>query len=289
MTLPVFIPHWNRPERCAAAVDALLAQGIPVHLVVLDNASLPAERERLDQLVAGRATIVELPANLGFGPAANVGLRNWLARGEGEFAVVAAHDALPEPPCLERLAQALRDHANAGIVSADTGFPHAARFSGWRGPWLPNHPRGHGFEPQDFPHGTLLMLRRACAEQVGLFDERFFAYGDEIELGLRARRRGWDVGVVWGAMVTNPERSVPSAVASYLQVRNALVLVREWKGVGWAAWRTLVSLGNTVRLGVLRSRRPAAFSTTARFRAIRDAWTNTLGPPPAGRRAGEAP
>lgn len=279
--VPVFMPHWNRPDECAASLDTLLAQTVPVRVTVLDNASDAGARDQLAACASERVSLRWLDRNLGFGPAANVALREWLASGEGEWAAIAAHDARLAPDCIERLVEALRAHPRAGIVSAEQGFPHAARFSGWRGPWLPPHPRGAGFEAQDFPHGTLLMVRRACAEQIGLFDERYFAYGDEMEWGLRARRVGWDVGIVWGAMVRNPGRSVASPVASYLQVRNALVLVKEWKGPLWLAWRSGISLANTVRLQVLPSRRPAAFSGSARLRAIADAWIGRLGPPPA--------
>ena len=44
-----------------------------------------------------------------------------------------------------------------------------------------------GWEPVDYPHGTLLLARRACLEDVGLFDERYFSYCEEADLGLRAR------------------------------------------------------------------------------------------------------
>ena len=36
-----------------------------------------------------------------------------------------------------------------------------------------------------------MLFRRECLEDVGLFDERYFAYGDEMEIGLRAARHGW--------------------------------------------------------------------------------------------------
>ena len=38
-----------------------------------------------------------------------------------------------------------------------------------------------GFEYSGYPHGTLMLVRRACAEQVGIFDERYFAYCEESE------------------------------------------------------------------------------------------------------------
>ena len=290
--MPVFIPHWNRAESCARTVAAFRAQTVAVHIVILDNASRTAERARFTELVGETVELRRMPRNLGFGPALNVGLREWLATGDGEFAVLAAHDALPDSQCVQHLLATLRGRPDIGIASAVSGFPHAARHTGLRGPYLPHHAVGTGFEAQDFPHGTLLAVRRACLAQVGLFDERFFAYGCEIELGLRARRAGWVVGAVWEARVGNPERGVSSATASYLQVRNALLISREESGVGWALVRTAMTLANTVRLAAQPAARPAAFSIGSRLRAVRDAWGGRFGPPPvsvSGDSAGSAP
>jgi N-acetylglucosaminyl-diphospho-decaprenol L-rhamnosyltransferase len=50
--------------------------------------------------------------------------------------------------------------------------------------------------------GTCLILRRTCIEQVGLFDEQFGSYVEDVDLGLRAREAGWSV------------RKIPEARAS---------------------------------------------------------------------------
>ncbi len=276
----VFIAHRDRPESCARSVRAFLAQQVIVEIRVLDNGSAGDAIARLDSLLGGSAQVERLDKNLGFGAALNVGLLRWLAGASGSYAVVAAHDAIPHAGCLARLVEAMEERPKAGIVSAEVGFPHIARFTGWRGPYLPFHPRGNGFEPQDFPHGTLMMFRRECLEQIGAFDERYFAYGEEMDIGLRAWHRGWQVGVVWGAVVDNPERSVPSAAAAYLQLRNALLLVKVWKGRGWALVRSFVSFANTLRLLIWKSHRPSAFSFRARLTAIADCWLGRYGAPP---------
>jgi GT2 family glycosyltransferase len=168
-----------------------------------------------------------------------------------------------------------------GIVSAEYGVGHITRFNGLKGPYLVSHPRGQGFEPQAFPHGTLMMFRRKCLEEIGVFDEQYFAYGDEMDIGLRARKYGWEVGVVWGAKVDNPGCSVPSAAASYLQVRNAILLVKKWKGWHWALMRSLFFGANGFRLFFLKSKQPVIFSARAWFMAIKDAWFGYYGAPPA--------
>src|SRR3546814_11219572 len=74
-----------------------------------------------------------------------------------------------------------------------------------------------------FAHRTLLL-------EVGLFDERYFAYCEEADLALRAKAQGWETGLVRGAIVVNPHMGTPSRTVDYLQLRNTLLLVREHSG-----------------------------------------------------------
>jgi len=113
-----------------------------------------------------------------------------------------------------------------------------------------------------------------------LFDERYFAYGDEHEIGLRARRQNWKVSVVWGAVVLNPGTWTASRTRSYLFARNSLLLIRTYAGWGWAALRVLLMLPNTLRMLVMPPQREYAFSATARMLAIRDFLLGRYGPPP---------
>ena len=75
-----------------------------------------------------------------------------------------------------------------------------------------------------------MLARRECLAEVGLFDERYFAYCEEAELALRAKRAGWQVGVVRGAEVRNTDVGSRAAVVDYLQLRNTLLMVREHSG-----------------------------------------------------------
>ena len=75
----------------------------------------------------------------------------------------------------------------------------------WIGTYLAPREVADGWEDAAYPHGTLMVLRRACLEDIGVFDERYFAYSEEADLALRASRAGWAVGIVWGAVVRNRE------------------------------------------------------------------------------------
>jgi N-acetylglucosaminyl-diphospho-decaprenol L-rhamnosyltransferase len=274
-SVTVVLVHRGRPRRCLDALAALDRQGVEVRPVVVDNGSPAADIEAI-RAGAPAAEIVCLGANTGYGPAANVGLRRWLDGAGGDWVAVAPDDALPEPGCLATLLASVRDRPRAGIVSAEYGSGHeyAPTVDRVLGPYMRAVARSSGFEPADFGHGTLLCMRRACLEEIGLFDEEFFAYCEEADLGLRARAAGWDVGFVWGAVVANGDPSA-SAVRVYLELRNTLRLVEKHFGRGPA--RTRLRIARAVWLaGMLRRRH----LSDAQRLAIADYRAGRFGSPP---------
>jgi N-acetylglucosaminyl-diphospho-decaprenol L-rhamnosyltransferase len=279
--LTAVVVHRGRPDSCVATGRLLLEQGVD-HLVVVDNGSTSGDLRAVRAGLPG-AAVLELDHNAGFGPGANAGLRAWLARGEGEWVLVCPHDAEPAPGCVERLVRVAAARERSGLASASygphewEGTPHVDRVLG--AVLRPSTCTG-GWEPAGYPHGTLLLARRACLEEIGLFDERYFAYCEEADLGERARRAGWEVGIVRGAVVHNPGQSSHPGVTQYLMLRNTLHLVR-WH-FGW--WPALVQFaivaGITVR-GALGGTRAPFWHFRGRLLGLRDFALGRTGPPPA--------
>ena len=198
--------------------------------------------------------------------------------------LVCPHDAVPDPGCVAALLAAASGRPRAGLASAEYGDsdqrlarPVVDRYLGAiLGP-TDRHP---GWEQADHPHGTLLLARRACLEDVGLFDESFFAYCEEADLGLRATAAGWEVGIVWGAVVRNPGMSSETGVAEYLMLRNSLHLVRRNFGRYPASIRFTMAAWTTVVGAFLPTRRTPFWHLAGRLRALRDFLRGCDGPPP---------
>lgn len=283
----VSIVHWNRPAECVATVTALRGQGLPLEITIVDNGSsaenLSALRARLPDV-----EIVELPTNVGWGRAHNEVLRRWLDRETSEFCVVCAHDALPEPGCLPRLIDALREHMEWGMACPEYGAPELPSYSVGRGARLRSVPRRAPgtHEEVDYCHGTLAVFRRRCLREIGLYDDAYFAYGDETEIGLRARAFGWKVGLVWGAVVVNPGSWSGSAVIGYLWTRNSLRLARTFGGRRGLAARLVYVAAVTAVLWLRRAPDDSLSSPIARSLAIRDYLIGRSGPAPARLRSG---
>jgi len=279
--LRAVVVHRNRPAAALRTAGRLVEEGAG-KVVLVDSGSRPAD---LDALRAGArqlgAQVVATGANVGFGPGANAGLRPWLEDAAGEpYALVAPHDATPERGCVASILEQLERRPAAAMASAEFGpgedfKPTVDKFFG--GSFVPTT-RGHGWESVDYPHGTLLVLRRQAMQQIGLFDERFFAYCEEADLGIRARRAGWDVGLVWGAVVANG-RPPRADVSRYLQLRNTLLLLEKHFGLGTVLPRLVYELvglvtdrpGPTLGVGLGLDHRDEALERRAVRRATRQA------------------
>jgi N-acetylglucosaminyl-diphospho-decaprenol L-rhamnosyltransferase len=277
----LFILHWNRPEACIKTVERFLKQGAPVTITVIDNGSRPSARSSLRGALPRGVRYLQLETNLGWGAAFNRVLQSWLATRTAELCFISAHDALPAPACLNRLIDAFAADSRIGIVSPEYGIAHLPIFSPVRGPRLVEVAprRAEETEYVDFVHGTLMGFRRACLEEIGLFDDRYFAYGDETEISLRANRAGWKTAIVWGAIVTNPETSSPSELAIYLLTRGALLMARDYGGRISGLCRAALVVANTARLLLTGRMANWRRSAPARLRAVGDFLSGRLGKP----------
>ena len=283
--LPVVILHWNRPGRIVPTVERFLAQDVPggVRVVVVDNGSDPATLDAVRAGLPAGVELVELPENRGFGPGANAGFRHVLANPhpeDGPWVGLAPHDAEPAPGCLARMVGAAAERPRAGLVSADFGDGATPVVDPYFGGILAPATVAEGWEPAGHPHGTLMLAHHDLLTEVGLFDERYFAYCEEADLALRAKEAGWETGLVRGAIVVNPDMGTGNPTVDYLQLRNTLLLVREHSGRYHAAIRWLMAVGQLASGLAVPARRGPYWSPAARVRALADFIRGRYGPPP---------
>jgi len=260
---------------------------VPLRFIVVDNASEPESLARLQALLgdAPDVELIEHPTNGGFGGGANVGLRHWLdttSPGEvSDWALLSPHDVEPAADCLALLFAAVASEPMAGLACADVGDGQTPYIDPYFGGLTMAGDDTPGWQPADYPHGTLMALNRRCLDEVGLFDEAFFAYCEEADLALRARAAGWTCGLVRGARVQNVHLGSSVALVDYLQQRNTLRLVRSMSGRYKVFIRLMISLYQLAS-GVARpATAPLMFHPRARLLGIRDFLRGRYGPPPA--------
>ncbi len=176
--------------------------GVALSVVVVDNASAPAERETIAREHPA-ARLIGFSRNLGFAGGANEGI----ARTRSAWVLLLNNDAVLEPGYVARLAARLElDPRLAGaqgvVVGEDGRRVDSAGFE-WngRGEAVPVlHGADAGAvprEPFEVPgvSATAALYRREALESVALgasvFDDAFFAYYEDVDLSLRLSRAGW--------------------------------------------------------------------------------------------------
>lgn len=185
------------------ALRSLKAQtGIDLSIVVVDNASQPAERERLAR-EAPEVRVVPFSRNLGFAGAANEGI----VRTRSPFVLLVNNDAALAPDYVARLTARLslddRLAAIQGMVLSGDGKRVDTAGLDWneRGEALPlfagadpAHPPRVVFEVSGVSATATLYRREALARVAPhgeVFDRSFFAYYEDVDLALRLARAGW--------------------------------------------------------------------------------------------------
>ncbi len=279
--LTAIIIHWNQGATCLDTVARFRALDEVESVIVVDNGSRSDQRALLVDGLPADVQLIDVGFNSGFGPAANRGWERWLADLAGtEWSAVAPHDAYPTDDALRLLLDAASDRPRVGLLSADVGDNARPIVDHVFGPITVPAASDAGYEAVDYPHGTLMLASRSCLEHIGLFDERYFAYCEEADLGLRAQRAGYDVGLVRGARVINPQVNTPTGVVDYLKERNTVLLVATHFGVRKAAMRFAIAVWQLVDGTVRPTKRGEYWHAGARRRALIDIVRRSWGPPP---------
>ncbi|MCB0170533.1 MAG: glycosyltransferase family 2 protein [Anaerolineae bacterium] len=280
--IPVFIVHWNRPKECMASVQCFLQQSLPVKISIVDNASSLENFQLLQQQLPNEVELIRLTENRGWGGGFNILLKRWLEHQDSPYCFISSHDALPQGECLRMLVDVMENDPEVGICCPEYGIAELPKYSPIRGPYLiSTAPRQPGrIEAVDFAHQTLSLFRKQCIREIGLYDERHFAYGDEYEISLRARRHGWQAMIVWGAIVINPGSWTPKPQLSYLLARNTLLLALTYGGWPHAMLRTFLMTLNSLKISLFSKSNKTNFYPKARFLGIRDFLLGRYGRPP---------
>ena len=234
--LSVVIVNRNRADLLRRCLLSLQEQTLPAdEILVVDNASTDSSRTIAKEFASRGVRWIGLDRNLGFAAANNRGFE----QSRGRFVALLNNDARADPRWLEFLVQPLLDSRRVGmcaskILLSDSGridkaghliFPDGQNRG--RGSGEPDRGQFDRFGDCLFPDGCAAVFRRRVLRQTGGFDEDFFAYGDDADLGLRARLLGWECRYVPQAVVYH-EHSATSGAYSMQKIywveRNRLWL-----------------------------------------------------------------
>jgi GT2 family glycosyltransferase len=296
----VVVLNYHRLADARECLASVFAGSYPSMSVILLDLGSTRDQQVMLQRAHPHLQIVPLAENRGYAGNNNRGIRLALEQG-ADWVLLLNEDTRADPECVAELTAAAAGDSRVGVVGPlvyHYGAPSVIQSAGGRldARWWPTHlgagepDRGQLSEPRrvDWVTGCAIQIRRPVLEQVGLLDERFFAYWEETEFCVRARQDGWGILNAPRAKVWHkggqPDRSIGPEITYYM-VRNRFFLLARHRAP-WSAW--LAAWSGTLRALAAMTFRPTPSGTPAHRAAlvqgIRDFLRHRGGPMPPTRR-----
>ena len=193
MDIRVITVTYNSADCISDCIESVLNQtGVQLEMFVVDNASHDGTAERVNNF-AGRVQFLKNSENIGFGAACNQGAEG----ATSEFLYFLNPDAkLASPTALKDLANKMGQHPSWGLCGTKTagqiGMLYETSYPGERHLKHPLPPLPGRIA---WVVGATMFFRRDVFEQIGGFDERIFLYAEEIDICLRLRKAGFEIGM----------------------------------------------------------------------------------------------
>ena len=223
------------------AVASLLGQTwTALEVIVVDNGSSDGSADDAERTFGDRIRIVRAGRNLGFAGGNNVGF----AHATGDWMFLLNSDAVCDPNVVEDLMTFVADRPDVGQLACrvvQAGQPHffdsvglllypdgICRSRGWEEKDLGQYDR-----PEEViaPHGCACALRASMLKQIGGFDEDFFCYLEDMDLGVRGQLAGWKCWYVPTARILHRKSATAgnySVFKAFHVERNRIYCLWKW-------------------------------------------------------------
>ena len=229
----VVIVHYETPSLLKSCVAALRAStDVSIETFVIDNASRNFDESALDSQDDG-LKVVRNARNEGFAVASNQGLK----AARGRYLLLLNPDTFVEPNTLSTMLRYMDENTSVGCATAklvlENGrldlacrrafptptrafyrltllsklFPRSRRFGAYNLTYLDDDEEAE----IDSPCGAFMLVRSSIRDTVGVLDERYFMYGEDLDWAFRIKAAGWKVMYVPTAHATHVKRAASRA------------------------------------------------------------------------------
>ena len=232
----------------------------PIRLYIVDNATTE-ESETFLKNAAPEAELILNRANDGFAKGNNDGLRRALAEG-ADYCILFNMDTVIEGHCVAHLVRKAEADPAIGAVQARlmlwgekervnslgnrTHFLGFGYCSGYRSRYKPDAPAA---EDIGYPSGAAVLLTRELLQTIGLFDETYWMYNEDQDLGWRAQLAGYRIVLAAEAVVWHKYAFQRLASKYYWMDRNRILSIL--KNYRWGTLLLIAPAFWVMELGVL--------------------------------------
>lgn len=298
-TVAIVVLNWNNARDSIACFDSLAQLNYPnPWIIAVDNGSSDNSVAEI-QAAHPDITLLETGTNLGYAGGNNVGIRHALTSGV-EAVCILNNDVAVAPDFLHPLLDALYSQANVGIATplvaehategelvwalgAKVNWSTAAITRQHAGLSVDLWRRCVPFEV-DIASGAAMLVKSDVFKRVGLMDESFFLYFEEVDWSLKVRQLGYRIlavpsSVVWHKVSATLGTSSP--IIDYYMLRNHLLLIsRHWSGANRCYLCSRVAMRNLITVAAYTVKSQGGRRIphrNARLLALRDAVLGNWG------------
>lgn len=203
LSVSVVVPNWNGEDFLQQCIDSLIVQTQNVSIIVVENGSTD-DSDKILAKYGKKITVLKQNINLGFAGGVNVGIK-YALENNADYVALFNNDAIADKNWLKNMVDVIQENNDVGIVTCkflhqgDNKLDSTGDFYTIYG--LP-FPRGRGqIDSGQFDKDNLVFGASGGASlyncimltQIGLFDEDYFAYFEDVDISFRAQLAGWKV------------------------------------------------------------------------------------------------
>lgn len=201
MNISVVVPNWNGADFLQRSIDSLLNQSVKCSVIVVENGSTDESDEILAQY-GNKITVLKQQKNLGFAGGVNVGI-DYALRNESDYIALFNNDAIADNKWLNELLKVANKSNKAGIVTSKfrkVGTDILDSTGDFYSIYGLPFPRGRGQVDKGQldaltdvfgGSGGASLYSSTMLKEIGLFDEDYFAYFEDVDISFRAQLAGW--------------------------------------------------------------------------------------------------
>lgn len=228
----IIVPNWNGEDILSACLDSLLSQTIQITIIVVENGSMDGSLKILEEYEKNKQVIVlKQTKNYGFAGGVNIGINYSLKHGFN-FIGLFNNDAVAKKNWAQQLIKTLYENKTVGIVTSKIIIGNTGRLDS-TGDWYTTtgmpFPRGRNeldkgqYDSKKLVFGAsggASLYRSEMLKKIGLFDEDFFAYYEDVDISFRAQIFGWKVLFEPNAVVYH-QLSTTSSKLGYFAIQQS--------------------------------------------------------------------
>lgn len=230
MKICVLLVQYNKSKVTIECLTSLLENDLEnVEVLLVDNDSIAEEKQKLSKYLSNHPhiTLLENATNLGFSGGCNIGIRHALEKGS-EWVLLLNNDTTVESDFILRVKASIRERG--GIVGLSLRNQGGRVAYAGIIKWL-NSRMQHSYTLSAksrrplYAIGAAMLIHRNVFEKIGLFDEKYFLYYEDVDFCTRAKKAGIPISFVPGITVNHAVSTSTKQIGAlrirYL-VRNAL-------------------------------------------------------------------